>query len=88
MAELKNYMEVLVDQMFDISTQTMDICRCERCRLDIMAIALNRLTPRYIVTDKGYLYTKLSMFQQQYSADIIAAITHATMVVGGNKRHD
>lgn len=88
MVELKNYMEILVDQIFDKTTQDMDICKCERCRLDIMAIALNKLEPRYVVSDQGYLYTKLNMIQQQHSADVIAAITQASMVVGGNKNHE
>ncbi len=88
MAELNNYMEILVGQMFDAATQNMDICKCARCKLDIMAIALNKLTPRYIVSDEGYLYTKLNMYQQQYSADIISAITQGTMLVSQNKNHD
>lgn len=88
MAELSNYMEILVRQMFDGTTQDMEICKCERCKLDIMAIALNNLKPRYIVSDKGYLYTKLNMFQQQYETDIVAAITQGTMIVSKNVRHD
>lgn len=88
MFELKNYMEILVDQMFDTATQNMDICKCERCRLDIMAIALNALTPRYIVSDESYIYVKLSMLQQQFSTDIVSAITQGTMIVSGNERHD
>lgn len=88
MLGLKNYMEILVDQMFDVTTKNMDICKCNKCKLDIMAIALNRLQPRYVVTDEGELYTKLNMFQQQYSADIIAAITHGTMIVGADERHE
>lgn len=85
---LKNYMEILVDQLLDITTQDMDICKCEKCKLDIKAIALNSLTPRYVVSAKGNVYVKLNMFQQQYYTDVIAAITSASMIVKDNIRHD
>ncbi len=88
MLELKNYMEILVNQMFDMATQDMEVCKCDRCKLDIMAVALNQLQPRYVVSDESYLYVKLSMLQQQFSTDIIAAITKGTMIVSGNERHD
>lgn len=88
MYKLKNYMEILVDQMYDEATQDMDICKCPRCVLDVKAIALNTLKPRYIVADENYLYVKISMMQQQYKADIISAITKGTMIVSENPRHD
>lgn len=81
-------MEILVEQMFDTATEHMDICKCERCRLDITAIALNSLKPRYIIADKNYLYVKLDMMQQQFSTDIVSAITKGTMIVDQNPRHD
>ena len=88
MYELKNYMEILVEQMFNLTTQDMDICKCDRCRLDIMAIVLNNIKPKYIVGDDTYLYVKLSLFEQQFSTDIVAAITKGAMIVSENKRHD
>lgn len=88
MAKLKNYMEIVVEQMFDTTTQGIDICRCDRCKLDIMAIALNSLKPRYVVSDEGYVYVKANAFVQQFSTDVILAITKGAMVVSEHKNHD
>ncbi|HHX62076.1 MAG TPA: late competence development ComFB family protein [Epulopiscium sp.] len=88
MFELKNYMELLVDQAFDMATQDMDICKCDKCRLDIMAIALNSLKPMYVVADDTYLYVKLNTLKQQFSTDIVTAITKGSMVVSANERHE
>jgi len=55
--------------------------------MDIRAIALNSLPPKYVVTRKGELYTKLSSLQQQFDVDIISAITKAAVIVGRNPRH-
>jgi competence protein ComFB len=62
MYKLKNYNEVVIDHILeDILKKYPDICKCEKCILDIKAIALNSMTPKYVVTDKGELFTKLSL---------------------------
>jgi competence protein ComFB len=66
----------------------LDICKCDRCQLDIFANVLNQLPPKYVVTKKGQLYTKLSSLQHQFDVDIIAAVTKAANLIGGNPRHD
>lgn len=88
MYKLRNYMEILVDQMFDTATRGIDVCKCEKCTLDIKAIALNELKPRYIVADDTELYIKMNLFQQQFHTDIIAALTKGTMLVASSARHD
>lgn len=88
MYELKNYMEFLVEEMIESTIKKMDICKCNKCRLDIMAIALNSLQPRYVVSPKGNVYVKINTFEQQSKADVISAISKAAMIVGENQRHD
>lgn len=86
--EIKNYMEVCVIDMLDSILSQVNSCRCEKCRLDILAISLNSIQPKYVVTKKGELYTKLATLQQQFDVDIISAITKATVIVNRNPRHD
>ncbi|MBV1821364.1 late competence development ComFB family protein, partial [Coprococcus sp. MSK.21.13] len=51
---IKNYMEVIVDDLFPtIVDEYMDICKCDKCIDDIKAIALNNLEPIYVVSEKG-----------------------------------
>lgn len=88
MPEMRNYMEVCVEDLLDTILQDINCCTCENCRFDITAIALNSLPPKYVVTRKGQLYTKLYSLQQQFDVDIISAITKAAVIVNRNPRHD
>jgi len=85
---IKNYMEDCVSDMLDSVLDEIHSCKCERCRYDITAIALNSLPPKYVVTKRGQLYTKLNALQQQFDVDIIAAITKAAVIVNRNPHHD
>jgi len=81
-------MEVCVGDLIDPVLKDIDCCTCEKCLLDIMAIALNELPPKYVVTRKGEMYTKLWVLRQQLDVDIISALTKAAAAVGKNPRHD
>ena len=88
MVEIKNYMEYCVKDMLSQVLKTMDICKCERCKMDILAHALNHLPPKYVVTRTGTIYAKLASMYNQFDSDVIVAITNAAKVVGKSPRHD
>lgn len=84
----KNYMEEAVEYtMEEILARRDDICKCDRCKMDIKALALNHLPPKYVVTDKGYAYTKVNELVSQFKADVTVAVTNAMKVVRNNPRH-
>lgn len=87
MYKLKNYMEELVIGKADQLLKLMNICQCEKCRLDIIAIALNDLPTRYVVSEKGELYTKLNELEQQFEIDVETAIIKAAVFVSRNPKH-
>ena len=86
--KMKNYMEDCVMDMLPAVLSEVNGCHCERCRMDILAQVLNKLPPKYVVTRKGHLYTKLSTIQQQFDVDIITAITQAAARVSAKPRHE
>ncbi len=88
MYRLKNYMEELVVKKTDDILKLMSICKCEKCKLDIMALALNDLPAKYVVTDMGELYTKLRELEQQFEVDVEMAIIKASIFVGKNPKHN
>ena len=85
---LKNYMEDCVIDLVENIMGGMGVCTCDKCKMDVTAIALNALPAKYVVTRKGHLYTKLFVLQQQFNVDIISAITKATVVVAERPRHE
>ena len=87
MAEIKNYMQNLVERNLDSIAKSTACCLCDRCRMDIIAIALNSLPSKYIVSEEGEVYAKASALQQQIEVDIIAATVKAVKIVSEKPRH-
>ena len=54
--------------------------------LDIMAIILNRLPARYVVTGKGWIMTKIKETEVQFQADILREMVRAIEIVKTNPR--
>jgi competence protein ComFB len=86
--ELHNYMEDAVRENLErLLSERDDICKCEKCKLDIMALVLNKLPSKYVVTLKGRVYTKLSQLELQRKADIVKELTKAIEIVKNNPQH-
>lgn len=88
MIVVKNYMEEIVLESLDKVIECCGGCDCEICRMDILAVALNSLPPKYIATEKGQLYSKVSILQQQFDVDVVSAIARAVDIVKKNPRHN
>jgi competence protein ComFB len=88
MPVLKNLMEETVLQAIEEFMGKENMCTCEQCRLDVAAIALNNLPPRYVVTPKGASYAHADLLELQKYVDIIGAITKAIKLVKEHPRHN
>jgi competence protein ComFB len=87
--ELSNYMEGVVTAYVDeVIKDDPDFCDCERCRLDVMAIALNDVKPKYVVTTKGLAYARMGELHAQFKTDTIVAVTRAMRIVRAHPRHE
>ena len=86
--ELKNYMEVVVKDTIDLELKSIneEWVQDERNKLDIMALILNRLPARYVVTGKGWIMTKIKETEVQFQADILRAMVKAIELVKNNPR--
>lgn len=85
---VKNYMEIVVENVLDEVLKTSDLeCKCEECKDDIKAITLNNLKPTYVATDKGALYTRLNEFNVQFKTDVVQEIMNSIEKIKENPRH-
>jgi len=84
--ELKNYMEIVVEDVVDkeLSRMNEEWAKSPKPKLDIMALILNRLPARYIVTEKGRIMTKITETEVQFQADILRELVKAVDVVRKN----
>ncbi|MHB9093927.1 MAG: late competence development ComFB family protein [Eubacteriales bacterium] len=86
--ELHNYTEKVVREVLDdILAKREGICKCEKCRLDMMAIALNNLQPQYYVSNKGEVFSKLQATYMEMRTKVLTEVTKATMLVERQPQH-
>ncbi|WP_350344524.1 late competence development ComFB family protein [Proteinivorax tanatarense] len=86
--EILNYNEILVkEKLNEMWKEQKLLCKCKKCRLDVMALALNQLPPKYVVSEKGELYLKANSFNLQASTDVTKAIVDAMGKVERKPNH-
>jgi competence protein ComFB len=87
--QLINYMEEAIKRVLEellVEESYSDIKFTEKMKLDILAYALNRLPSRYIVSEKGHLYTRVDELRQQFKTDIVVELSKAIHQIRANPR--
>ncbi len=84
---LENIMESIVRDRLDKMIAEQNVCKCKQCYVDILAIALNKLPPKYVNTHKGELLVRILETTSQNLIDIDVEITKAIQIVSKNPRH-
>ena len=79
-----NTMESYVLAKLDEVLERFSCCRCDRCKKDIVALALNKLPPKYMVLADGQPEMDID---QQTNAQIVAAMIQAVIKVRAHPRH-
>ena len=83
-----NFMEDIVKEELDnLLAEKENICKCVKCKLDMSAWALNRLPPKYIVSDKGRIFTRLQGVEAQFRADVTIELMKAVSKISKNPQH-
>jgi len=80
--------DIVFEKLDEMLPNRPDICRCERCRLDILAIALNNLPARYVVTERGATFSRASSLDVQIAVDTVTELTKAIEMVMKDPRHE
>jgi len=84
---LVNKMEEVVKQMAEQMLPASGVCGCSRCLLDVLALALNSLPPKYVVTNIGNAVTNVDLDSSQWKANVTMAVCNAISVVKSRPRH-
>lgn len=85
--EYKNLMEEIVLQNVDAAMAGAP-CTCDACKSDVIAYALNHLSPHYVSTHQGRLMVKARNYEMQSRTDVMAALSKAVLVVEQSPHHD
>lgn len=84
---LKNLMEEVTNYFLADVWANEKMCKCNICRLDVLAKTLNNLPPRYLVTDQGSAFSRADFLDVQSNVDVLAALSAAIRIVKENPRH-
>jgi len=84
---LINIVEDMVRQKVDELIKDLDMCNCNRCRLNACAIALNNLPPHYATTERGALLGELEDISINYQANLTVEVTKALLIVKEQPLH-
>ncbi len=78
---LVNIVEKMTREKIDELIEGIDMCKCEKCRLNACAIALNALPPHYVTTTRGAQLAEIPTIDVNYQANITVEVTKALMTV-------
>lgn len=82
-----NVMERIVEDKIIYFMRQFDVCTCDRCKADTIALTMNGLMPKYIVTTPAAVDPLLSYYTNRLISDVTVEATKACMVVKENPRH-
>lgn len=83
-----NVMETLVEEKANKYITLFGLCKCQRCVADVKAYALNHLNPKYVVMRTGEVIPRITLYENQFSAEVTAQILNACKIVMASPRHD
>ncbi len=81
---LINLMERLVAQRLDEAFSKFNCCKCDKCKKDVAAMALNRLPPKYVVASQDQI---VELISRQTYAEVLTAIIQSILVVKAHPNH-
>lgn len=81
-------MEYLVLKIIEDAWDSLECCKCEKCKKDVIALTLNQLPPKYVVTPEGEVYARIDELSIKKEAEIFTALAKAAKVVKDSPRHD
>ena len=82
-----NIMENIISEKLDLQLKDCDCCKCNDCKQDMLAYALNIIPPKYVNSAKGELFGRINSTKLQNSVDIDIAIAKAISIVSASPNH-
>lgn len=84
---IENIMEEIMEKELDKCIDSLGICKCQKCRQDVLTLSLNKIRPRYVSSEKGRLLAVVDQMSYDYIPDMLRAITESAEIVKKNPHH-
>jgi DNA mismatch repair ATPase MutL len=83
-----NVMQILVEENTEKYMKMFGLCQCPRCVVDVKALALNNLPPKYVVMKEGEMVPRITLYEGRFQTAVTAQVLRACQSVMANPRHD
>ena len=80
-----NITEEIVLRRVDKVIESMNFCKCDSCKMDIIAIALNQLSPQYVVCDPSTIEERVE--NSPLNQQVASVLLKAALAVRKEPRH-
>ena len=85
---MKNFAEDVIIEVFEeIKGTNPNFCNCEKCRRDVIALALTKIRGRYACSPEGEIFARVEQSDRQVRADALFAVMEAMDTVIKRPRH-
>lgn len=82
---LSNLTEEIMFSKLEMVLNNMGCCKCEKCRMDIIACAMNQLPPRYVVDTPSAIAARIET--SEINKEITSVLLKSALMVRKNPRH-
>ena len=82
-----NLTQAMVENKADKLMKQFGMCTCNRCKVDVTAIALSNLPAKYVATQNRDVLPLLSMYEEKYSAAVTVQVMNACRMVMKRPHH-
>ncbi|MDR0293128.1 MAG: late competence development ComFB family protein [Oscillospiraceae bacterium] len=83
---LHNIVEDLVEDWLERILAEYTCCKCAKCRMDMMAMSLNKLKPHYVVARDAY--SRVRYLDTSTQNDIMMAVVTSVEFIKDHPRHE
>lgn len=80
-----NITESIVVKKLDMVLENMGCCKCEQCKMDIIAMSLNQLTPHYVVDTPPAIAARIET--SPVNQEVVSILLKSALKVRKNPRH-
>lgn len=83
-----NMMETIVREKVPEYIRQFGVCQCKHCKADVIALALSKLPPKYVVVHESAISPLRSFYEDHYAGQITVEITKACIAVSSHPHHN
>lgn len=85
--QLINVMETLVKEKAQHFMTEIGMCTCPRCEIDVVALALSGVAPKYVVAETAEVSPLMNFYASKYEGSIAIELMKAGELVRARPRH-